>query len=357
MSLFKRLIKQWWVLPALVVFVGFAVAAIIILRTRQSQVPQAVVMCGGDQASEFSCYKEYLSETVQAAGPEAAFTSLKVEYDRNSYVQSQCHQLTHVIGQVATKKYPDVGSAYSHGDSFCWSGYYHGVMQGIAAKVGFNNLKAQANSICESVSNSKKRYGFDHFNCVHGLGHGFMGIQSNELFTSLGTCDVLHDQWEKESCYGGVFMENVMAFQSTDTKTKYLKADDAMYPCTDVATTYKEQCYLMQTSHALVVFNNDFKNVFTACSQVEELEFQRTCYQSLGRDASGQSNSNAKSTKQTCMLGSTEIARSNCVIGAVKDFISYFHSNSQAMDFCKSLDESALRATCVTEGNAYFKLL
>jgi hypothetical protein len=167
----------------------------------------------------------------------------------------------------------------------------------------------------------------------------------------------LLDQWEKESCYGGVFMENVMAYQSADTKTKYLKADNAMYPCTDVGAAYKEQCYLMQTSHALIVKNNSFSEVFKTCAEVPETEFQNICYQSLGRDASGQSNSEATNTRDRCMLGQTINARENCIIGAVKDFISYFHDDTQALSFCRSLNVAQLRSTCITEGKAYFKLL
>jgi hypothetical protein len=139
------------VLPAGIILLGCLVALAIILATKSKPSPAAVSMCSGESADDFSCYKEYLTEAVKADSPEVAFKTLKVEYEHNAYVKSQCHQLTHVIGQQASKKYPDVGSAYEHGDSFCWSGYYHGVMQGIAAKVGFDNLKSQANNICSSV--------------------------------------------------------------------------------------------------------------------------------------------------------------------------------------------------------------
>jgi len=349
--------QKWWLLPLCILAGGLVLAAGILGYSKftADKTPTSF-KCSGAQASQFSCYKQTLKDVTQKQGPEKAFVILKKSYNTSSYVQSQCHQLTHVIGQTAATKYPDVGSAYLHGDNFCWSGYYHGVMQGIAAKVGIDNLKKGANSICAGVAAGTKRYGFDHFNCVHGLGHGFMGIQSNELFVSLKTCDVLNDSWERQSCYGGVFMENVMAYQSADSSTKYLNATEPLYPCTAVDDAYKSSCYLMQTSHALTLVNDDFGKVFQICSTIPEHNYQLTCYQSLGRDASGQSNSQVEPTKQRCLLGQNQEAQDNCVIGAVKDFISYFHGMTEAKAFCASLP-TELGQTCTTNGDAYYKIL
>src|SRR5206468_2613061 len=129
------------------------------------------------------------------------------------------------------------------------------------------------------VSENQK-YSFYHYNCVHGLGHGFMGVLDNEVFKSLETCDTLTDDWERESCYGGVFMENTMSEENPGNLSKYLKPDQPLYPCTDVETKYKNECYKMQTSHALRTQGNDFGKVFGLCSKVED-EFRPTCYQSL----------------------------------------------------------------------------
>lgn len=72
-----------------------------------------------------------------------------------------------------------------------------------------------------------------------------MGIQQNELFESLGTCDVLVDGWERDRCYSGVFMENLMAEDDPSHPSKYLKPDQRLYPCTDVEERYKTRCYEM----------------------------------------------------------------------------------------------------------------
>ncbi len=304
-------------------------------------------------SSDFSCWKARYEAMVMQDSPKAAFTDVRQAYEKYDYVRTQCHQIAHVIGRTAAKKYGDVVSAYDQGDNFCWSGYYHGVMEGIATKMGPDKVIAQVDTICDSAQ-QKHPYGFYHYNCVHGLGHGIMAIKDNNLPEALKVCEKLGDQWERDSCYSGVFMENVMSAENPDHHTDYIKADDAMYPCTVLDQQYKQQCYFMQTSHALDVKNGDFSQVFTLCSQLEA-PLDATCYQSLGRDASGRSVSNAAATKASCLLGPSDTAKSNCVIGAVKDFISYFHSDTQGLAFCNSLENTSLRSTCTVTAQDYYK--
>ena len=92
----------------------------------------------------------------------------------------------------------------------------------------------------------------------------------------------------------------------------------------------------MQTSYMLTVSNENFARVFDLCRQVEA-PYIDTCHQSLGRDASGRSVSDITKTRATCMLGANFHEQSNCLIGAVKDFISYFHSDQQARGLCAAM--------------------
>jgi len=228
-------------------------------------------------------------------------------------------------------------------------------MEAIVAKIGPDKILTEAGTICGDLAENEP-YSFYHYNCVHGLGHGFMGIQDNELFKSLETCDTLNDEWERGSCYSGVFMENVMTQYNANRSSKYLKADQPLYPCTDVEDKYKTECYKMQTSYALDTQGGDFSKVFDLCGGIED-EFRPMCYQSLGRDASGKSVSDVDETRDTCMLGEGYEARSNCVVGAVKDFISYYSDDTQANALCESLDDRDLRELCLQESEDYYKTL
>jgi hypothetical protein len=327
------------VVSALIVFFGFA---------RQSSSTAVALQplakaCPEPGKHVFTCQEKYYQGIVERQDPKAAYVSLKREYRRVSSVHGNCHQLTHVIGRAAGHKYRDISEAYDHGDNFCWSGYYHGVMEAVVQRYGPKDVTKRLNDICAGIA-AKARYSFDHYNCAHGLGHGVMLITNEELFKSLRTCDALRDGWDRESCYGGVFMENIMARLNPDHDTKYLRDDQPLYPCTAVADRYANQCYLMQTSRALDVLGGDFKRVFGVCATVK-LPYRDTCWQSLGRDASGRSVSDVAKTKATCMLGSSEVARKNCLVGAVKDFIAFFHGDRQAVQLCDSFT-GRLAAAC-----------
>jgi hypothetical protein len=327
-------------------------------KPRLSADPPANISDSCANSVTYSCYKNQLSSITHEQGPEAAMTLVKKEYQTSTYVKSQCHQLTHIIGRSAFDKYKTVADTYAHGDQFCWSGYYHGAMEEVALKNGYDYIINHANDICAPIANSSKGKGsFYYYNCVHGLGHGIMFIKNGDLFASLAACDYLKDtSFDQPSCYGGVFMQNIMNEQTPDadvnTGSKYLKTDQPMYPCTAVGYKYKYQCYLMQTSYALQTVSYDFSKVFTMCDNVEP-EFRDTCFMSLGRDASGNSISDVDRTKTTCLIDASDEARKYCIEGAVKDFVSYFHSDVQAKQLCNSLPTN-LTADCLDTVKSYY---
>ncbi len=319
----------------------------------QSAAKKAIINCEGHAASEFKCWEQRYQQMVKDESPKAAFADVRKEYETSDYMQANCHQISHVIGRAAAERYGDVVAAYNEGDNFCWSGYYHGVMEAVVKKIGLDNITAQINTICESAR-KQQEYSFYHYNCVHGLGHGLMAIKNNELFDALKACDGLTGTWQQQSCHGGAFMENVMSEINPDHKTTYFRADDLLYPCTAVDEQYKPQCYMMQTSHALRQINSDYGKMFELCKSADA-GYVETCYQSLGRDISGNSISNPVSTKKNCMLGSDDNARANCFTGAVKDFISYHHSDQQGLALCNSLDDVYLKKVCTEAAVEYYK--
>jgi len=306
--------------------------------------------CVQEGREDFKCYKAYYHNLVATEGVAKAFVDLKARYVSSSVVRSECHQITHVIGREGAKLAGGVGKAFTEGDPMCWSGYYHGVMEEVLKGVGKEALGAKINDICSDIP-GKDKYSFGYYNCVHGLGHGVMQLFDGNLFASLKACDLLSGEWEQSSCGGGVFMENIM-IESRGGVSQYLKKDDLIYPCNAAPELHKSQCYLMQTSHILEVVKGDFGKVFTACESAEDA-YKATCYQSLGRDASGRSVSDAEKTKAVCMLGKDQFAQENCVIGAVKDFVSFHHSDKQAGQFCDILKPS-LATTCHSVAASYY---
>jgi hypothetical protein len=323
------------------------------------------VHCTDPSRNDYACIQKRYQDLVHASGVEAAFAQLRSEMASNEFVRTNCHQMTHVIGRAAAEVYGDIPGTYSQVDtalaSFCGSGYYHGAMETIVAELGRDKILEEANTLCADLGGQPK-YSFFRYNCAHGLGHGFMGVQENELFESLESCDTLTDDWERNRCYGGVFMENVITRNNPGHPSKYLKADEPLYPCDIVEDRHKDDCYQRQSSYALETRGNDFAEVFDLCAAVED-GFRPSCYQGLGWDASVQSLKQGAgdaevngSTGSLCMLGEDQEARSNCVFGAVDYFIRDRYDTAKARSFCESLGAD-LRAPCLQEVEEYYATL
>jgi hypothetical protein len=321
----------------------------------------ATADCSGARTYDYLCYKQRFGDLVRTYGVADAFAALKNELPTNDFARSNCHLLTHFIGRGAVDLYgDDIATVYSQGDNFCGSGYYHGVMEAIVEKIGSDKILKGTNTLCTNLDGDRG-HSFDHYNCAHGLGHGFMDIKGDDLFDSLKTCDTL-DSWERDRCYGGVFMENVVANNNPGHSSKYLKADQPMYPCDLVGNRYKNECYQRQTSYALQTQGNDFSKVFDLCAKVEGY-FRQACYQGLGWDALVQSLKQDNSdeaingaTRTLCSLGKDYEARFNCVVGAVDYFIRNYYSNTQAKAFCGYLSAD-LRTPCLQETEEYYTSL
>jgi hypothetical protein len=347
-------------LPAVIVLAAALIAGIIVLAPKpktasNSQQPTptlADVSTCDTSENQFTCYADYFKNKTKAAEAVEAIKDLRQLYETNEYAKSQCHQLIHVIGHEAYFKYGSLADAYTKGDSFCWSGYYHGITEQAVGDLGPDRMRKEANTVCASLA-AKQKYSFDHYNCVHGLGHGFMTVESFDLFKALKTCDILNDKWEKDSCYGGVFMENVMVAVRENGQSQYLRPNELMYPCTAVETTYKGQCYLMQTSYALQQTGYDFALVAKLCQELPDSNFVSTCYQSLGRDASGSTVSDIPKTKANCEKSLDGLGLESCVLGAARDFVSFHHSDAQAKELCNAF-EQPLADRCLQEVKKYY---
>lgn len=296
--------------------------------------------CPGEAGESSTCWMAYYRAFVKKYPAADALADLKKRYDAGESAATFCHPLLHVVGEAAGKEYGSVAVAYEHGDTFCRSGYYHGVLEGLFGEDG-DALVTQLDTLCASVQ-GKERYSYNYFSCVHGIGHGLMAYFDHDLFESLAACDNLSGAWEQSSCHGGVFMENVIS-DTPEEPSKFLKHDDPLYPCDAVPEKYRTQCYLMQTSHMLTLFNGDFEKTFAECRKTGA--HQATCFQSLGRDASGWSYGEPESARALCMMGKTLDERSNCLIGAAADYLQSYGEEA-ARGLC-AIGEEGARVPCI----------
>ena len=369
--------NKWWLLPFGILTTSALIASSIIIfgptladssfdevvarhgAHEPTETNQPLAECSGALGADHACYQQRYESLVRDSGVEAAFAKLKDEFTKDEFVNTNCHHLTHIIGRAATELYGDVTGAYSRGDNLCASGYYHGVIEATMATLGADEVLDEADNICADLREDQS-HSFDLRNCLHGLGHGSMYVLGNELFEALQTCDALTDEWERDQCSGGVFMENVMAHDNPGHPSKYLKADKPFYPCTEVKTEYKTQCYARHTEYALKVANQQdttvqatFAEVFDLCAAVED-SFRVACYSGLGHQASTEASladitdeARAALSHELCMLGQDYESLYYCVVAAARQLVFYYDSDAQAKELCESLTSEDLRTVCL----------
>ena len=233
---------------------------------------------------QFSCLEQGFGNLAYEEGPKVALKEFDKEIAADPEIERNCHRIAHMIGAAALVRFDGrVGKAFAEGSASCWSGYYHGILERAYKDVGSDELGPVSRDLCSDAD--VRRTAFIAYQCVHGLGHGLMLFTNYDLPRSLSVCDELATSWDQTSCTGGVFMENISS--SYGITSKWLRDDDPIYPCKTVAERHKLYCYLMVTSRILPFVNYDFAKAGQMCRKSDKA-WITTCFQSLGRDASGQ---------------------------------------------------------------------
>jgi hypothetical protein len=329
---------------AVIVSIGFGTRAARTARVRE---------CTGADSIDLNCFKERAAALTRLAGVNAALDDLSNGGKTNHYLFAACHQLTHVVGRTAGELRGT--AAFTEGWDVCASGFYHGVTEAVMKTIGVDQILDRAQTVC-AEQRERGPHSYLHYNCVHGMGHGFMGLYESDVFKALPGCDTLSDSWERHHCYGGVFMENLTAAGNPDRPSKHLRRDEPLYPCTAVDKMYRSECYAEQTAYALYVRNDDFALVFNLCRENAGPEFRVACYEGLGGDAAIKASkyvigatAQATTIRNLCLQAPDDEARLHCVVGAVSTIVSDTSGeDEQARSLCAVLEESKLAAVCET---------
>jgi hypothetical protein len=289
---------------------------------------------GGGQ----SCFRQAFGNIAFREGPKKALRILGQDDLSVPAVHADCHQITHAVGHAALARYHgNAAEALSQGAMTCNSGYYHGVIERAFAGVPREQVTRIARRLCTGHAVTKDE--FLLYQCVHGLGHGLMIYSGLDLPWSLKTCDRLQTDFDRVSCTGGVFMQNLMPGMGT---TRYLRKKDPLYPCNAVAERHKVYCYLMVTSRILSLDGYNWRKTAAWCRRSEK-GWVATCFQSYGRDASGVSEYQPRRTIQLCLEAGKDAG--DCLYGASRDYGNNYAGGPQAARLC-NLSPSRYRARC-----------
>lgn len=265
-----------------------------------------------------SCFQELASGFVGKHQEASVFAAFEAN-QRAPMVFESCHVFTHFMGQAAFREYDGVAEAMEHGHHVCFAGFYHGVLEGYfmaehpeAVAAGDQDaLKQDIPSICAPLKGADANRKYNE--CLHGLGHAFMFVTSGELPQALVLCDALEPS-EASWCYSGVFMENSTSTTNPDHPSKYLKADDPLYPCTILDERYLATCYTLQSMYFAHLAGGDWTKNVAWCLEVPE-NHRPACFNGYGQNLAGYYTDPAL-IRDGCLLAPYAYV-SSCIGGAV----------------------------------------
>lgn len=340
---------------------------------------EAVRQCGGKAVLEKNgCYEPLLLELMRSAGVRHAMDTLREIGAADRDVERDGHVYAHAIGIAAYHARPDVARTFAACTEIYQSGCYHGVIQAYFG--GVQQVDAAAvNGLC-SAYKAPDADRWLLFQCVHGMGHGLTMSYAHDLPRALESCDLLTDEWDRRSCYGGAFMENIVnatvphhpataiahqahgegtagaatagghgaghAPEAAGTRPAFkpLDPDDPLYPCSILADKYQPDCYQMQTSAILFHNGGDMEATARACDGAP-LAMRPWCYQGLGRDISSYTYQDHAAGIRLCSLGDPRW-QPWCFGGLVKNFVDLTARIDDGFAFCRNVPGVANKMRC-----------
>lgn len=302
----------------------------------------------GEQCLEL-LFRAYLRDHTT----HEALAALQAAEDSDAAIRLGCHPIAHAVGRETFRKTGTVYESFDMCDQTCHSGCYHGVMErflrgsptdcsGTGEHILFEELQARAADACDPSLDATVR-----FQCLHGLGHALMYFSGYDLRESLLLCDATGDSWSRSSCYGGVFMENIVAVMP---ELRDLKRDDLHYPCDELDAQYVPDCYSMQTSWMSEVGLSPAQ-IFEECRNAGD--YRLNCIQSLGRDLSnGARIGDPHDVAQTCELGMQDEVEA-CTRGVVYALVDNTWDGRYAIPYCAEYEAAAAVSYCYAVALGY----
>ena len=292
--------------------------------------------------TEQTCYEQAYGNIAYRQGPKAAFATVEKQYPGGT--DPVCHRIVHMIGAAAlTRNRGNVAKTFAEGSSTCWSGYYHGVLVRAFQDVhsfDADTLGEESRALC--ADRQVRESSWLSYQCLHGLGHGLMITTGYRLPLSLDVCRRLATAWDRTSCKGGVFMENVVT--SFGGESPWVRDDDPLYPCDWVAERDKYTCYQQATTRIIRVVGLDWEKIAQACAKAES-DWVDTCFGSFGQNASVQGFRKPERIVATCAVARPYGGEQECIGYAAMDVAGTYSGGKEAAIVC-DLSAVELRGGC-----------
>ncbi len=300
-----------------------------------------------------ACWNSAIGRAVNTFPEEQVLKWVDREFTVAVSNRAFCHPAAHLVGQHAFLKQTSVSAAFASGvinGQVCASGYFHGVLEGAISVIDRTQLLTLVPSLCAPFQGDQDK--LNYYNCLHGLGHGFVNLHEKSWLKALDDCMLLTGDWEQRSCASGVFMQNVIAEISSTGHASDFRKDDIHYPCSIVDTKWKNTCYLTQVGHWLTLFT-DAKKIEMGCRNAAP--YERNCFISYGNNMANWYRGNEIKVIEACTDLPSGVQ--NCINGAAMDYVYHYHGRTEADQLCAAApaawrDDCLKTITTISERNS-----
>jgi hypothetical protein len=352
-----------------------------------------------------ACVERALVGLIDPTGIAKSMEVLDTLVNVDADVRLNAHALAHGLGISAYRSPETLARTFAACPPTQMSGCYHGVIQGYFLALDRQGRPvgtAELDGLCEP----HRATVFLYFQCAHGMGHGLMAVHENHVPMALEACDQATETFIQQSCYGGVFMENIVnvthphhtagghagtqgdghaahAQQASAPAPAYAHAghaqaapgehaghdahgghaaaapmqhgewkaldrSDPLYPCNAIAEKYQESCYTMQTSAILPFNGSDVAATARVCERAPA-PMVSVCFASLGRDITAlAAQDHGRSIEMCGRTRGTADGRGElwCNLGVVQNLVNLAADPQEGIRYCRAVRDAEIKEPC-----------
>jgi len=304
---------------------------------------QKMKICAS-MGTSHACYKNLANE-LSASFSLKDNLAIIAKNEDIPQIYNRCHELTHYLGRNEYQKTKNISASYVSCNSTCQGGCYHGVTEEYLHEknlsIDSSQFETSIKEMCGKSADYQRPY--IYFECLHGTGHAAMFITDNNLFQSLQICDLLQNKSYEDTCYSGVFMENSSSSTGTDHPSKFIKAEDPLYPCNALEQKYQQVCYRYQSSYFAILTHQDWKKTSELCLKTPR-QYQKDCFSTIGSSQVGFTQ-DKKIMNASCMSVPTEFQQI-CIESVITSMATRFVDDLMRLNSFCSLVSKEYQSAC-----------
>jgi hypothetical protein len=281
---------------------------------------------------------------LEQHGLGVAMDSLVREAAADSVVLRGGHQLAHALGRRSLALNGGDPAVIAECRPEFGAGCFHGVVEAYLDASGGIDM-AVLERMCTGAGGRKGPGAV--YECMHGLGHGVVGILGLDYARALGYCDSLSRPRFDTSCQEGVFMEAIDDAIADSTGGSHhghhghmggggarihVVAGDPYSPCSAMTDKHANSCWIFQGFLILRDTRFDPAAALRLCDAAPGGRAPR-CYQSIGHQLTGLLQRDDAWTLRQCGKGRSELA-AQCAAGATLALNAIDWTGARSARFC-----------------------